>query len=80
MTKYELVKDRLYQTFDYYIEKVKNCKDIFECNLIIGWFVVETSEIIIKSDLDSSVKKKLLIWVNSEVSALCMYYKSYNID
>ena len=80
MIKYVLVKNKLYRTLDYYIDKAKNCKDLFECYSNIGWFIVETSEIISKSDLDYSDKKKLLIWVNSEISVLYRFYKIYNID
>lgn len=79
MTKYALVRDKIYHKLDYYIDKAKNCKDFFECYLNIAWFMQETGEIISKSDLDYSDKKKLLKWVNSEISVLYMYYKTYNI-
>lgn len=80
MTKYALIRDKLYHTLDYYISKAKNCKDFIECYSNIGQFMTETSEIISKSDLDYSDKKKLLNWINSEISVLYMYYKTYNID
>lgn len=80
MTKYTLVSDKLYMILDYYIGKAKNCKDFFECYFNIAWFLVETGEIISKSTLDYSDKKKLLIWINSEISVLYMYYKMHNID
>lgn len=80
MTKYTLVKDKLYRMLENYTFKAKNCKDFFECYSIIGWFIAETSEIISKSDLDYSDKKKLLIWINSEISVLYMFYKMHNID
>lgn len=80
MTKYTLVKDKLYRMLEHYTFKAKNCKDFFECYSTIGWFIVETTEIISKSDLDYSDKKKLLIWINSEISVLYMFYKMHNID
>lgn len=80
MTKYTLVRDKLYRIINYYIDKAKNCKDFFEYYLNIGWYIVETTEIISKSGLDYSDKKKLLNWINSEISVLYIYYKAYNID
>lgn len=74
MTKYTLVKDKLYRMLDYYTCKAKNCKDLFECFSNIGWFIVETSEVISKSDLAYLDKNKLLKWVNSEIIVLYIAY------
>lgn len=74
MTKYTLVKDKLYRILGYYTRKAKNCKDFSECFSLIGWFIVEASEDINKSDLAYSDKIKLLKWVNSEITVLYMYY------
>ncbi len=74
MTKYELVKDKLYRMLDYYTRKAKNCKDLPECFSNIGWFIVETSEVISKSDLAYLDKNKLLKWVNSEIIVLYIAY------
>lgn len=80
MTKYTLVSDKLYRILDYYIGKAKECKDFLECYTLIGWYLVETSEVVIKSELDNSAKKQLLIWVNSEISVLYSIYKLYAKD
>lgn len=74
MTKYTLVKDKLYRMLDYYTCKVKNCKDFSECFSNIYWFIVETTEVINKSDLVYSDKIKLLKWVYSEITVLYMSY------
>lgn len=75
MTKYELVKDKIYQKLNYCIEKARECKDLIEFFTLIGWFIVESSEFISKSDLDYSDKKKLLFWVIEEMNVLYMIYK-----
>lgn len=75
MTKYELVKDKIHQKLDYYIEKAIECKDLIEFFTMLGWFIVESSEFISKSDLDYSDKKKLLFWVCEEMNVLYMLYK-----
>lgn len=75
MTKYELVKDRLFQKLDYYIEKAIECKDLVEFIIMLGWFIVESSEVISKSDLVYPDKKKLLFWVSEEMNVLCEFYK-----
>lgn len=75
MTKYDLVKDKIYQKIDYYIEKARECKDLIEFFTLLGWFIVESSEYISKSDLDYSDKKKLLFWVCDEMNVLYMLYK-----
>lgn len=74
MTKYTLVKDKLYRMLDYYTCKAKNCKDFSECFLNIGWFIVETTEVIIKSDLVYLDKNRLLKWINSEIIVLYIAY------
>lgn len=75
MTKYELVKDKIYQKLNYYIEKDRECKDLIEFFTLFGWFIVESSEFISKSDLDYSDKKKLLFWAIEEMDVLYMIYK-----
>lgn len=75
MTKYELVKDKIYQKLNYYIEKARECKDLVEFFRVIGWFIVELSEFISKSDLDYSDKKKLLFLSIEEMNVLYMIYK-----
>ena len=75
MTKYELVKDKIYQKLDYYIEKARECKDLIEFFTLLGWFIVESSEVISKSDLGYSDKKKLLFWLCEEMNVLYMLYK-----
>lgn len=75
MTKYTIVNDKLYRMLDYYTCKAKNCKDFFECFSNIGWFIVETSEVISKSDLTYLDKNKLLKWANSEIIVLYIAYK-----
>lgn len=75
MTKYVLVKDKLFQKFNYYIEKVRECKDLTEFFNLLGWFIVESSEVISKSDLQYSDKKKLLYWVCDETNVLYELYK-----
>lgn len=75
MTKYDLVKDKIYQKIDYYIEKTRECKDLIEFFTLLGWFIVESSEFISKSDLDYSDKKKLLFWICEEMNVLYMLYK-----
>ena len=80
MTKYTLVKDKLYRIFDYYIGKAKECKDFFECHTLIDWYIVESSEVVSKSALDNPAKKELLFWVNSEISVLYSIYKLYSKD
>ena len=74
MTKYTLVKDKLYRMLDYYTCKAKNCKDFSECFSNIYWFIVETTEVINKSDLAYSDKIKILKWVYSEITVLYMSY------
>ena len=75
MTKYELVKDKLFKNLNYYSEKAIECKDLVEFFIILGWFTVESSEVISKSDLQYSDKKKLLFWVSEEMNVLYEYYK-----
>lgn len=75
MTKYVLVKDKLFQKFNYYSEKTRECKDLIEFFNLLGWFTVESSEIISKSDLQYSDKKKLLDWVCDETILLNEIYK-----
>lgn len=75
MTKYELVKDKLFKKFNYYSEKVRECKDLIEFFTMIGWFIVESSELISKSDLEYSDKKKLLLWSSEEMNVLCVIHK-----
>lgn len=75
MTKYELVKDKVYQKLNYYIEKARECKDLIEFFTLLGWFIVESSEFISKSDLHYSDKKKLLFWLCEEINVLYMLYK-----
>ena len=75
MTKYTLVKDKLYRIFNYYIDKAKECKDFFEWYTLIGWYLVESSEVVSKTDLDNQAKKQLLLWVNSEISVMYNIYK-----
>lgn len=74
MTKYTLVKDKLYRMLDYYTCKAKNCKVFSECFSNIGWFIVETTEVIIKSDLVYLDKNRLLKWINSEIIVLYIAY------
>ena len=75
MTKYELVKDKIYRKLRYYIEKARECEDLIEFLKLIGWFIVESSEAISKSDLGYSDKKKLLLWAIEEMNVLYMIYK-----
>lgn len=75
MTKYELVKDKLFQKLNYYSEKARECKDLIEFFTMLGWFIQESSEVISKSDLDYSDKKKLLFWICDEMNVLYMLYK-----
>ena len=75
MTKYELVKDELFQKLNYYSEKAKECKDIIEFFTMLGGFIQESSEVISKSGLDYSDKKKLLFWICDETNVLYMLYK-----
>ena len=75
MTKYELVKDRLFQKLDYYIGKAIECKDLIEFFITLGWFTVESSEVISKSDLQYSDKMELFFWVSKEMNVLCEFYK-----
>lgn len=75
MTKYKLVKDKLYQKLDYYSEKSRECKDLMEFFTTLGWFIVESSEVISKSALQYSDKKKLLFWICEEMNVLYMLYK-----
>ena len=75
MTKYELVKDKLFQKLNYYSEKAIECKDLVEFFIMFGWFIVESSEVISKSDLEYSDKNKLLFWVSEEMKVLCELYK-----
>ena len=79
MTKYDLVKDKIYQKIDYYIEKARECKDLIEFFTLLGWFIAESSELISKSDLEYSDKKELLLWVREEMN-VCgdIYNKSYS--
>lgn len=74
MTKYTLVQDKLYQIFDYYNDKAKECKDFLEWHTLISWYLVESSEFISKSDLSYSDKIKLLKWVNLEITVLYMSF------
>ena len=80
MTKYTLVSDKLYRILDYYIDKAKECKDFLEWHTLIGWYLVEATEVVSKSGLDNSAKKQLLIWTNSEISVLYSIYKLYSKD
>lgn len=75
MTKYELVKDKLLQELNYYSEKTRECKDLIEFFIMLGWFTVESSEVISKSDLQYSDKKKLLFWMIEEKNVLYELYK-----
>lgn len=75
MTKYELVKDKLFQKLDYYSEKTRECKDLSEFFIMLGWFIVESSEVISKSDLEYPDKKQLLFWMCKETNVLYMLYK-----
>ena len=75
MTKYELVKDKLFQKLNYYTEKTRECKDLIEFFIVLGWFTVESSEVISKSDLQYSDKKKLLLWSCEEKNVLYELYK-----
>lgn len=77
MTKYTLVKDKLYRMLDYYTCKAKECKDFLEWHTLISRYLVESSEFISKSDLSYSDKIKLLKWVNSEITVL---YMSFSIQ
>lgn len=76
MTKYELVKDELFQKLNYYSEKARECKDLIEFFNMLGWFTIETSEVISKSDLQYSDKKELLLFlVYGEKYVLYEFYK-----
>lgn len=75
MTKYELVKDKLFQKLNYYSEKARECEDLIEFFTMLGWFIQESSEVISKSGLDYSDKKKLLFWICDETNVLYMLYK-----
>lgn len=75
MTKYELVKDKIYQKLNYCIEKARECKDLIEFFTLLGWFIEESSEFISNSDLDYSDKKKLLFWAIEEMNVIYMIYK-----
>ena len=75
MTKYELVKGRLFQVLDYYIKKARECKDLIEFFSMLGCFIEESSEVISKSGLDYSYKKKLIFWMCEEMNVLYMLYK-----
>ena len=75
MTKYELVKDKLFKKLNYYSEKTRECKDLIEFLITLGWFTVESSEVISKSDLQYSDKMELLFWVSDEMNVLCELYK-----
>lgn len=75
MTKYELVKDKLFHKLNYYSEKTRECKDLIEFFIMKSWFTVESSEFISKSDLQYSDKKKLLLWVHEEQNVLYEIYK-----
>lgn len=76
MTNYELVMDELFQKLKYYSEKTRDCKDLIEFFIVLGWFTVETSEVISKSDLQYSDKKKLLLFlVFEEKNVLYELYK-----
>lgn len=75
MTKYELVKDKLFQKLNYYSEETRECKDLIEFFNVLGWFTVESSEVISKSDLQYTDKKKLLFWMMEEMNVLYMFYK-----
>ena len=76
MTNYILVKDKLFQKLNYYSEKTRECKDLIEFFIVLGWFTVESSEVISKSDLQYTDKKKLLFWMSEEMNVLYMIYKS----
>ena len=75
MTKYELVKDKLFQKLNYYSEEARECKDLIEFFNVLGRFTVELSEVISKSDLQYTDKKKLLFWMREEMNVLYMFYK-----
>ena len=75
MTKYELVKDKIYQKLNYCIGKARECKDLIEFFTLLGWFIEESSEFISNSDLDYSDKKKLLFWAIEEMNVIYMIYK-----
>ena len=75
MTKYELVKDKIYQKLNYCIEKARECQDLIEFFTLLGWFIEESSEFISNSDLDYSDKKKLLFWAIEEMNVIYMIYK-----
>ena len=42
---------------------------------MLGWFTVESSEVISISDLQYSDKMELLFWVSEEMNVLCELYK-----
>lgn len=75
MTKYELVKDKLFKKINYYSEETRECKDLIEFFNVLAWFTVESSEVISKSDLQYTDKKKLLFWMSKEMNVLYMLYK-----
>lgn len=77
MTKYELVKDELFKKLNYYSEKAIECKDLIEYFNMVGWFTVETCEVLSKSDLQYSDKKELvfLMLVYGEKYVLYEFYK-----
>lgn len=74
MTRYTLVKDKLHRIFNYYIKKARECKDLIEFFSLLGWFIVETSEVISKSDLSHKDKETLVFWVKDEMTVLRMIY------
>lgn len=75
MTKYELVEDKLFKKISYYSEKARECKDLVEFFILAGWFTVESCEVISKSELEYSDKKKLLLWIYKETDVIYMLYK-----
>lgn len=73
---YSLIKDKLYKVLNYYTNIMLECNDFSEAYLKISWYLVESSEIVCKSDLDRDSKKHLLKFITSEIVVLFQYYKS----
>ena len=74
MTKYELVKDELFQKLNYYSEKARECKGPIEFLLLMWYFIIGACKVINKADISSSDKDKLLIWLKEEMTVFRMIY------
>ena len=61
MTKYELVKDKLYKLLNYYLSKARECKAPIEFLLLMYYFIIGACKVINKADLSSSDKDKFFI-------------------